>query len=424
MRRMHLPRPVKETGPVEYRPWEPSFWTMLLSSAVLLGVVVGLLLSVFWQTGPVAGEEFHLWKWQANTFTSTAFARVGIGPNPDDTAGDAAVQRYFAITSRIRAESEMDAPDLAVLELLENERATYENDVERLIQRRLGEVIEENGYLQRRLPLFQSVKITWPPVEFELTSPPRLLVRSPRDRIERTGDTLLKTDLSLRQIERIEAATDNADRVSLVISIGGLAAYPAIVRDDRSYYAVLETAAHEWVHHYLAFYPLGRQWGKGGDAEALNETTANIAGRELAYLVRQLYPIEFPDDLDGRAPARPPSDVDFNSEMRSLRLQVDALLDDGDVAGAERLMEEKRLWFNANGIPIRKLNQAYFAFYGTYADGPASSNPIGPKIERVWELTGDVGIFLVLMREVRNADDLDELLVGLEAARESSGHER
>ena len=46
--------------------------------------------------------------------------------------------------------------------------------------------------------------------------------------------------------------------------------------------------------------------------------------------------------------------------------------------------------FFDNGIHIRKINQAYFAFYGTYADGPASSNPVGPKIERVWELTIDL----------------------------------
>src|SRR5690606_30540501 len=105
--------------------------------------------------------------------------------------------------------------------------------------------------LQRRLPLFEGIAITWPPVNFELTEPPRLLVRSPRDTIRRSGDTLLKPDLSLRDIEKIEAETTSDRTVSIVISIGGIAAYPAIVRDDRSYDSILETAAHEWVHHYL-----------------------------------------------------------------------------------------------------------------------------------------------------------------------------
>ena len=392
----------------------------MLSSALLLGILAGVLASLFWPGGPVSGYEYHIWKWQADTFTSTVFARLGIGPDPDSTAGAEAVQQYFALTSQIRAESEEEAPDLALLDVLQNERATYENDVERLIERYITEAIEENGRLQRNLPLFREVSFTWPPVEFELTAPPRLLVRSPRDRIERTGDTLLKTDLSLRDIEEIEADVDSDERVSLVISIGGLAAYPAIIRDDRTYNSVLETAAHEWVHHYLAFFPLGEQWGRGGDAETLNETTASVAGRELAFLVRQAHPIEFPDDLDGRAPTRPAIEIDFNAEMRALRLKVDELLAAGEVAKAERLMEEKRLWFNENGIAIRKINQAYFAFYGTYADNPASSNPIGPKVDRVWELTGDVGIFLNFMRDVTSVDDLDEVLAQLEAAEAAS----
>ena len=393
----------------------------MLNTAVLLGVTLGIVASLFWPRGSVGGYEYHLWRWQADTFTSTLFARLGIGPDPDSTAGEEALTRYFGLTSQIRAESDQETPDLALLEVLENERATYENDVERLIERYIGEAIEDNGRLQRNLPLFRDVSFTWPPVEFELTAPPRLLVRSPRDRIERQGDTLLKTDLSLADIEEIEADVDSDDMVSLVISIGGLAAYPAIIRDDRNYYSVLETAAHEWVHHYLAFFPLGEQWGNGGDAETLNETTANVAGRELAFLVRQAHPIEFPDDLDGRAPARPATEIDFNAEMRALRLQVDELLAAGDVAEAERVMEEKRVWFNENGIAIRKINQAYFAFYGTYADNPASSNPIGPKVDRVWELTGDVGLFLGFMRDVTSVEDLDAVLAQLEAAHAASG---
>jgi hypothetical protein len=84
------------------------------------------------------------------------------------------------------------------------------------------------------------------------------------------------------------------------------------------------------------------------------------------------------------------------------------------VEEAERTMEEKRQFLAENGINIRKINQAYFAFYGTYADSPQSSNPIGPKIERVWELTQDVGVFLTLMREIEDASELDQLLAELE----------
>lgn len=77
-------------------------------------------------------------------------------------------------------------------------------------------------------------------------------------------------------------------------------------------------------------------------------------------------------------------------------------------------MEAKRVYLNENGITIRKINQAYFAFYGTYADSPQSSSPIGPKVNRVWELTGEVGAFLEAMREVASMADLDRVLAVLE----------
>ncbi|MBE0608784.1 MAG: hypothetical protein IH609_05355 [Dehalococcoidia bacterium] len=406
-------RPVMPAPYVEYRPWRPPWWVIVVTGAGVAGIALGLIVSAFYPRGALSEYEYHLWKWQADTMLGTAFSVVGIGPDPGETAGDEALTAYFRLTSQIRAASEPAEPDLGLIETLENERATYENDVERTIEQRIDEAVVAAG-LQRALPLFTGVRLTWPPVNFELTSPPRLLVRSPRDRIERRGDTLLKNDLSLREIQRIEERTDSERVVSLVISLGGLAAYPAIVRDDRTYGSIVQTAAHEWVHHYLAFYPLGRQWGKGGDAETLNETTADLAGREIANLVNAKYPVEFADGEDGRAPARPASDIDFNKEMRELRLQVDALLAEGKVAEAEAAMEAKRVYLNENGITIRKINQAYFAFYGTYADSPQSSSPIGPKVNRVWELTGDVGGFLAVMRDVTTVADLDVALAELE----------
>lgn len=401
-----------DAGNVELRPWKPPTWALLLIVAMLTGTLLGLSLSAFWPRGAVGSDEYQLWRWEANTLLDNVFARLGIGPDPNDQAGDEALAEYFGITSQIRALEQDPEPDESAIEALVNERATYENDVERLLERHIDEAVTSVG-LQRRLPIFNSVKITWPPVDFELTNPPQLLVRSPRDVIKREGDTLLKNDLTLRDIQRLEAKTTNKNTVSIVISIGGLAAYPAIVRDDRTYDSILETASHEWVHHYLAFFPLGEQWGKGGDAETLNETTASIAGREIANLVRKAHPVDFAAGEDGRAPARPAPTVDFNKEMRELRLQVDDLLKAGKVEEAEQLMEQKREYLNANGYSIRKLNQAYFAFYGTYADTPQSSNPIGPKIEAVWERTQDVGVFLRVMREVRNVADLDRALAAL-----------
>ena len=44
-------------------------------------------------------------------------------------------------------------------------------------------------------------------------------------------------------------------------------------------------------------------------------------------------------------------------------------------------MEERRLFLAEHGYNIRKLNQAYFAFHGSYATSPSVVNPIGGQLE-------------------------------------------
>jgi hypothetical protein len=404
---------VVRAGPVEYRPWRPAGWGLLFIAAALGGMLLGVGLAAFWPRGPVGSSEYQIWRWEASTLLDNAFARVGIGPDPTDAEGREVLQAYFGLTTEIRAQAAADPPNLEAISRLMDERAEYENQVERLIERYIDEAVSTEG-LQRSLPLFDSVEFTWPPVDFELTNPPQLLVRSPRSVIRRDGDILLKNDLGLAEIQRLEAKTSNDEDVTVVISIGGLAAYPAIVHADRPYSTTLNTAAHEWVHHYLAFFPLGEQWGKGGDAHTLNETTAELAGDEIARLIADRHPVEFPDGRDGRGPAGKSPTLDFNETMHALRLEVDDLLAQGKVSDAEALMEQKRLELNAAGYNIRKINQAYFAFHGTYAESPQSSDPIGPKVREVWERTEDVGVFLAIMRNVESVQDLDGAIATLE----------
>ncbi|MEE8347657.1 MAG: hypothetical protein V3S20_09940, partial [Dehalococcoidia bacterium] len=113
------------------------------------------------------------------------------------------------------------------------------------------------------------------------------------------------------------------------------------------------------------------------------------------------------------APAEAPRDFDFRAEMRALRLQVEELLAQGRVAQAERLMQEKRDEFEANGVYIRRINQAYFAFQGSYADTASSIDPIGPKLQRLRERTGSAVEFVRLVRSLTSEADLDRLLAGV-----------
>jgi hypothetical protein len=77
----------------------------------------------------------------------------------------------------------------------------------------------------------------------------------------------------------------------------------------------------------------------------------------------------------------PPGVFDFSREMRKTRVRVEELLTESKVEEAEAYMEQRRLVFVEQGHNLRKLNQAYFAFYGSYATSPSSGNPIGGQLE-------------------------------------------
>ena len=117
-----------------------------------------------------------------------------------------------------------------------------------------------------------------------------------------------------------------------------------------------------------------------------------------------------PNDAPATDARRSQAEFDFGQEMRGLRAEVDALLAAGRVEEAERLMEERRQVFVANGYRIRRINQAYFAFHGSYADTPASSDPIGPKMAALREQSRSVKEFLERAREITSEAGLDAVL--------------
>ena len=89
-------------GVVEYRPWRPPAWALLLVVASLTGTCLGIGIAALWPKGPVGDDEYQLWRWEANTLLDNAFARLGIGPDPDEEDGESALARYFELTSQDR----------------------------------------------------------------------------------------------------------------------------------------------------------------------------------------------------------------------------------------------------------------------------------------------------------------------------------
>ena len=68
--------------------------------------------------------------------------------------------------------------------------------------------------------------------------------------------------------------------------------------------------------------------------------------------------------------------------------------------------------FIDHGYWIRKLNQAYFAFHGSYADQPGASgrDQIGPAVRELRAKTPRIVDFLNAVAPVRSLDDLKRVL--------------
>jgi hypothetical protein len=105
--------------------------------------------------------------------------------------------------------------------------------------------------------------------------------------------------------------------------------------------------------------------------------------------------------------------------MHQTRVHADELLAVGQVEEAEAYMEARRQVFVENGYQIRKINQAYFAFYGSYADeqGAAGSNPIGPALRELRYYSPSLVDFIASVRGVTTFEEVQRALETARAAR-------
>ena len=147
-----------------------------------------------------------------------------------------------------------------------------------------------------------------------------------------------------------------------------------------------------------------------------------MAGREIgdrAYEVLTGTRIPEPLPPSGSSPG-PPEVVqeegfDFVRDMRETRLLVDELLAEGEIEQAEQYMEQRRNYFVENGVFIRKINQAYFAFTGTYAEAPGAISPIGDEMREFRALLPDLKAFVTAMSKVSSYKDFLDRLERLRA---------
>ena len=337
----------------------------------------------------------------------------------DDEIG--VVTEYFSVIKRIKTlKSEIQTintgsrqGDSASLESelnrLQEQRMTLENTVEKIIERQIRETLAQQGIFNP-IDKYIKLKITFPPVNFELDTLPCLLVVSPRHRIESMREILLQPNLSLEEIEGIEAKVDKLDVSSLVVKLGGLSTpYPTLVTNEASLRFTIDTATEEWLHQYLVFKPLGFLYlldlagvSRNYEIATMNETLASMVSKEISSIVYEKYYPGYGNDGNQTAE----SEFDFNREMREIRKTVDKYLARGEIEQAEEFMEQKRQYLASMGHYIRKLNQAYFAFHGTYADRPTSISPIGLELKELKSQSASLKDFLNTVAVMTSRQDL------------------
>lgn len=382
-------------------------------------------------TGP---HKFDWWAYEFQTIFTKLSGRVTGVDQPHGLHVEEQVQQvrdYFALVGEISSleseimisrASEEDGADIRVLQAeldaARVERLRLENLVENIIRRQVEEVLLSQG-ITMRLPILHRWAI--PPVEFEFQSSPDALIISRREKIDRIGEIALDPTLSLEKVEEIERLTDALDVSSLVVPTGGIGSYPPVIVEHASLRYAIGVVIHEWIHNYLYFHPLGQRYGASQELRSMNETVASMVEDELSLeLERIFYSDIYETRLEemAREASPPPERVhedqfSFNANMRKTRLRVDELLAAGKVEEAEAYMEQRRQKLVEMGYYIRKLNQAYFAFYGSYAAGKgwaAATNPVGEQLRILRERSPTLAGFLTTVARMSSYEDLlDEL---------------
>ena len=359
--------------------------------------------------------EFDYFSWMGNAaLIKLRSASIGAPQLFDQASQKQIVKEYFLLTQKIfekeyqleqiYADAEITDKALASRPLRAELVKIYARHTElapfaeAILQEQVSQVLAD----ERLTAVGQPMPNVW----YHSTPLPMALIISPRDHIEQTSNISIDADLQIDQISALEDSVEKGlDVSSLAVNIGGVGVYPTMVMQSTNVNWILNTVAHEWIHNYLTLRPLGLLYGETPQLRSMNETTASIAGNEIGRLVIERFypelvpPAVIPSPGGVPAPIDPaePAPFDFRAEMHETRITADALLAEGKIDEAEAYMDARRLIFLENGYLIRKLNQAYFAFHGAYADSPggaAGEDPVGPAVRALREQSDSLADFV------------------------------
>jgi len=296
------------------------------------------------------------------------------------------------------------------LERVSQRRDEIQATVEETIESEISRVLTQEGFSSR-------IGLIFPPVDTVFARSPGVLILSPRDRIDRQASILMKPGLSSETRGMIEdQILEDRNMAALVESTGGVAAFPSVVTDTAGLRHAVVTAAHEWLHHWFFFQPLGQHFWDGSDMTTLNETAATLGGQAIGDRVFSAITGEQVSREYEPPALADPSAFNFNDAMHQTRLRTEELLANGKIEEAEVYMEERRLLMAENGFFIRKINQAFFAFHGTYATSVASISPINGQLKDLRSQSDSLEDFLKTVATFGSYNEFLKYLYGAEGA--------
>ena len=402
-----------------------------LRKAVLLAVALMLLVppSGDFHVTPVeriASEHiFSLLEWEAANFPkkwirAVSYLVPGAKPSRDERL--AIVDEYLEVVRRADKErrrvegaaqlggvggstaaAKSAATSDEYLRELLAEKRRLQPEAEEALEAEISAVLADFGFQSR-------VGLIWPPRDFRFTQPPTLLVISPRNEISMVGGVFLDPEIEPFDRDAVERrVVEELGYSAYVDDLAGLATFPNMVNDLYTARTIARTAAHEWLHAYWFFHPFGRNYFASDEMTTLNETAATLAGNELGDIAFARMGGDLSENAR-RYAAESQANPDFTAFMRETRLEAERLLSEGMVDSAEDYMRKRQWELRLRGYYIRKLNQAYFAFRGRYADSPASVSPVGERMRELRSHAADVGEFINMVSEVSTPAEFDALL--------------
>ena len=303
-------------------------------------------------------------------------------------------------TNEIDAEIEQLVEKINKDKIIKNEKKIH---AEQFLEENISSAIQSE-----QVNIFDN--IFYVPVDLSLEKTPKLLVISPRDKIYRQEDKLLNSNISLVAINNMELSLLEENNLSaIVVPTGGVSTYPSIVSEGDLLY-ILQTAAHEWLHNYLALFPLGRSYFTSTDMQSINETICDIFGNEVGIIAYEKI-MDRKIDNEINQTKKINKEFNFDKFMKETRLVVEKLLSEGKILESESFMDEQRMVLSSNGYDIRKINQAYFAFYGTYGGNPESSNNYYDNLIQIRKRYKNLGD---MIHDIKYSDNIEKIYSLLE----------